>query len=309
MDSPRYQPELLREDAMFTLFRGRTPAGDSSVLLLAPASHEPSTEILQRLQHEADLTDKLDPEWAAKPLRFERYNGRPVLVLSDCGGVLLSDLLGEPFGTERFLRVGLGLTASLQKAHAQGLVHRDLKPSNVLVDASGRAWLTGFGLASDETQEQRSTAFQISNATPAYIAPEQTGRMSKSLDARSDLYSLGVVLYEMLTGDLPFEASDTIEWLHSHVARQPIPPSRRAGDIPAPLEAIVLRLLAKNADDRYQAAAPLEADLIRCLDAWTGAHRIDDFEIAAKGTRERLRVPEGLYGRRAGRCRQVLASP
>ena len=100
------------------------------------------------------------------------------------------------------------------------------------------------------------------------MAPEQTGRMNRSIDARSDLYSLGITFYEMLTGTLPFTAADPMEWVHCHIARQPAPPDERVAGIPGPLSAIVMKLLAKTAEDRYQTAAGVEADLRRCLAEW-----------------------------------------
>ena len=143
----------------------------------------------------------------------------------------------------------------------------------MLVDAAGNVRLTGFGIASRLPRERQAPAPpEVIAGTLAYMAPEQTGRMNRSIDARSDLYSLGVTLYEMLTGTLPFTASDPMEWIHCHIARQPMPPRERVDGIPEPVAAIVMKLLAKTAEDRYQTAAGVEADLRRCLAAWE-AHR------------------------------------
>src|ERR1700722_5790520 len=128
------------------------------------------------------------------------------------------------------------------------------------------------------------------------MAPEQTGRMNRSIDARSDLYSLGVTLYQMLTGILPFFATDPLEWVHCHIARQPTPPGDRAA-IPEPLSAVTMKLLAKNAEERYQTASGLEADLGRCLAEWQSHGRIDPFPLGAHDASDRLLIPEKLYGR------------
>jgi predicted ATPase/signal transduction histidine kinase/GAF domain-containing protein len=133
--------------------------------------------------------------------------------------------------------------------------------------------------------------------TLAYMAPEQTGRMNRSIDARSDLYSLGVTLYEMLTGALPFTATDPMEWVHCHIARKPAPPSERADGIPGPVEAIVLKLLAKIAEERYLTAAGLETDLRQCLAAWEAHGRIEPFALGAHDVSDQLLIPEKLYGR------------
>src|SRR6202044_435357 len=164
-------------------------------------------------------------------------------------------------------------------------------------DDAGHIWLTGFGIASRLPRERQSPAAPETVAgTLAYMSPEQTGRMNRSMDTRSDLYSLGITLYQMLTRVLPFAAADPLEWVHCHIARQPVAPvDRRA--IPEPLSAIIMRLLAKNAEDRYQTATGLVADLRRCLVEWQTHGRIDSFPLGADDSSDRLLIPEKLYGR------------
>jgi predicted ATPase/signal transduction histidine kinase len=183
--------------------------------------------------------------------------------------------------------------------HARALFHKDIKPTNILVDvASGAVWLTGFGIASRLPRERPNPEPpEVIAGTLAYMAPEQTGRMNRSIDARSDLYSLGVTFYKMLTGSLPFAAADPLEWVHCHIARQPVPPDERTVGTPRVLSLITMKLLAKTAEERYQTAAGLEADLRRCLAEWESHGRIDPFPLGAHDASDRLLIPEQLYGR------------
>jgi predicted ATPase len=214
-------------------------------------------------------------------------------------GEPLERLLERPLDVVAFLHIAIPLAAALGQVHARGLIHKDVKPANILVDpATGGVSLTGFGIASRLPREHRSPAPpEVIGGTLAYMAPEQTGRMNRSVDSRSDLYALGVTFYEMLTGTLPFTASDPMEWVHSHIARQPMPPSERVSTVPVQLSAIVLKLLAKTAEDRYQTAVGLAFDLRRCLTEWKATGRIASFALGMRDASDRLLIPERLYGR------------
>ena len=293
-----YVLETLREGRVFTLYRGRQPGKAVPVLLLAPVPAQQTPSTLGQLEHEFALAQELDPAWAARPRALARHDGQRVLVLEDAGGDPLERILGQPLELGYFLRLAIAAAAALGQVHRRGLVHKDIKPANLLVDAAGNVRLTGFGIASRLPRERQAPApLEIIAGTFAYMAPEQTGRMNRSIDARSDLYSLGVTLYEMLTGTLPFTAADPMEWVHCHIARQPVPPNERVRNIPAPVAEIILRLLAKTAEDRYQTAAGLEADLRRCLGAWERQGVIDPFPLGGQDWSEQLLIPEKLYGR------------
>jgi PAS domain S-box-containing protein len=304
--SSDYLLEPIRNRAEFTLYRGRQRGNPMPLLAVAPTTEPPPPQSLRRLEHEHMLAAELDAAWAAKPLEITRHNGRTILVLTDPGGEPLDRVLeqhGErPLDLARFLRLSINLATALGHAHQRGLIHKDVSPENVLValepsGEAGQVWLTGFGIASRLPRERQAPAPpEVIAGTLAYMSPEQTGRMNRSMDTRSDLYSLGVTLYQMLTGVLPFAASDPIEWVHCHIARQAIAPAIRRA-VPEPLSAITMRLLAKNAEDRYQTAAGLEADLRRCLSEWQSHGRIDPFPLGTNDFSDRLLIPEKLYGR------------
>lgn len=291
----------LRESVDFTLYRGRKHDDHSPVLAIA-LFEQPSPQSVRRLMHEYSFAAELDPAWAAKPLAITRHEGRTILLLKDPGGQPLDRILerdqGQPLDLTRFLSTAIGLARTLGRVHQHGLIHKDIKPANVLVDATGNAWLTGFGIASHLSRERQSPELpEFIAGTLAYMAPEQTGRMNRSIDSRSDLYSLGVTFYEMLTGGLPFMASDPMEWVHCHIAKQPAAPSERVGTVPASVSAITMKLLSKTAEERYQTAVGVESDLRRCLSQWESQGCIDDFTPGARDTPDRLMIPEKLYGR------------
>jgi serine/threonine protein kinase len=190
-------------------------------LAVLPASEHPTPGLIDRLAHEYALKDELDGRSSVRPLALVREHGRTMLLFEDPGGEPLDRLLGRPMEMGRFLHFAIGLSVALRQLHERGLIHKDIKPANVLVNsATGQVWLMGFGIASRLPRERQSPEPpEFIAGTLPYMAPEQTGRMNRSIDSRSDLYALGVTLYEMLTGSLPFTASDPMEWVHCHIAR------------------------------------------------------------------------------------------
>src|SRR6266446_3495700 len=293
--------QVLWQDGERVFCRGESGVdGDrAAVLAVLPAAEHPTPATLDRLAREYGLKDELDGAWAVRPLELIRDRGRVMLVLEDTVSEPLHRLLGPPMEVRSFLRLAIAVAAALTQVHRRGLVHKDIKPANILVNrTTGEVKLTGFGIASRLPRERQAPAPPESIVgTLAYMAPEQTGRMNRSIDARSDLYALGVILYELLTGSLPFTAADPMEWVHCHVARRPMPPAERRQVVPGVVSAVVMKLLAKTAEDRYQTAAGLERDLRRCLAQWETERRIDAFPLGAHDTPDRLVMPEKLYGR------------
>ncbi len=295
--------ETLREDGEFVLYRDRHPSSINgivqSTLVVASVRAHTDPRSLRRIEHEYSLRAELDPAWSVRPLALSVYEGRSALVLEDPGGEPLARLVGRPMELGQFLRLAIALSGALARVHRHGLIHRDIKPANVLVDsATGQVRLMGFGIASRVPRERQAPEPpEFIAGTLAYMAPEQTGRMNRSMDSRSDLYSLGITFYEMLTGGLPFTASDPMEWVHCHIARQPVMPIGRPKELPSPLSAIIAKLLAKTAEERYQTAGGVESDLRHCLTEWEARRRIDMFALGAHDTSDQLLMPEKLYGR------------
>src|SRR6266404_3927519 len=303
MDLSDYTLDTLHRHGEFVLCRGRPRTGTRphppSVLVLMLRSEHPRPESVRMLEHEHSLRAALDPAWAVPRVELTQHAGRTVLVLEDPGGEPLDQLVGTPMEMGQFLRMAIGLSAAVRQLHGRGFIHKDLKPANVMIEPStGQVWLMGFGIASRLPRERQSAEPpEFIAGTLAYMAPEQTGRMNRSIDSRSDLYALGVTLYEMVTGTLPFTASDPMELVHPHIARQPAPPGERLNGIPGPVSAIVMKLLAKTAEERYQTAAGAASDLRRCLDEWEMRGWIEEFPVGEQDIPDRLLIPETLYGR------------
>ncbi len=288
--------QTLRQDDELVLRRALRLADGAPVLVLTPVHARMAC--LSRLEHEYALRADLDSDWAAQPLALLRAGDSAALVLADAGAPL-APLHGQPLALPAWLALANGAAVALARLHARDIVHKDLKPAHILVDAAGAVRLTGFGGAARLLSLQHGPAAGQCSGSFPYMAPEQTGRMERAVDARSDLYALGVVLYQLATGELPFAAADALEWVHCHVAREPVAPQQRRPGVDPTVSRIIMRLLAKSPEQRYQSAAGLAADLQQCMARRDFDGRIAPFEPGMHDGGARLQAPARLVGRSA----------
>nr|WP_310616280.1 AAA family ATPase [Pantoea cypripedii] len=277
----------LAQDGSIAWLMGRFVSGET-VLIATAASDEVAFQATQLLKNELALAPHLAPRWAVKPAGFTRYQGHYALVYPQFPYRTLAGIIGvPPEQIADYLRNAIQLCLPLSQAHHQGIVHGDIKPAHLFLNNDGSYRLGGFGLASVTVDSQLKNSLRASGGTLAYMSPEHTGRTPYPVSNLSDLYSLGVVLYEMLTGRLPFgspQAGQT-EWIHHHLATAPRPPASIRPDVPAMLSAIILRLLAKSPADGYQTIDGLLADLRRCKATLTEEGTIAPFTL---GLQERF---------------------
>ncbi|MCY1022299.1 trifunctional serine/threonine-protein kinase/ATP-binding protein/sensor histidine kinase [Pyxidicoccus sp. MSG2] len=292
--------EVLAEDST-VLLRAKRSDGQS-VLLRHFAKEYPSPEELARLGYGNELTSGLQLPGVVKSLGLTREGGRYVLVLEDSGGSPLTSLLAEgPMEPLEAIGIITQISRTLGELHRNRVIHKSIQPAHILYNRrTGEAKLTHFDFASRldrETQVLRS--IHRLEGHLAYISPEQTGRMNRAVDYRSDLYSLGVTLYQLLTGRPPFEATDPVSLVHGHIAVEPTPPHALRPQVPPALSDIVLKLLAKRAEDRYQSAYGLTEDLKECADRLRVEDSLDGFVPGRHDVSATFRIPEKLYGRDA----------
>jgi signal transduction histidine kinase len=267
---------LLLTDGELSHYRVRLAGDREQHWRIVRAVGNATDDVARRLAHEFSLADRLIPDWSLQPLALLSSENGPLLVLSDPGGQPLHELADHPLSIERFLHLAIGAASALFETHAHGLLHRDIKPCNLVEGADGVVRLSGFGLSVDAFPPGALPVSDSICGTLAYMSPEQARRVERQADQRSDLYALGMTFYEWLAGRLPFEARDAVEWVYCHVARQPPVLSQFRGDIPQPLAQLVLKLIAKNPDDRYQSAGSLLADLRSCKCQWHQFQNIPD---------------------------------
>jgi PAS domain S-box-containing protein len=260
----------------------------------------PPSEKIAWFKREFDVTRSLDLPGVVDAYNLEHEQNRWVIALEDFGGESLTRLgVAGKLDPATFLRLAIDIVDNLGQIHQQRIMHKDINPSNI-VSTPGfeQVKLIDFGIStvlSRENQTFRNP--NVLEGTLGYISPEQTGRMNRAMDYRTDFYSLGVTFYELLTGQLPFESADPMELVHSHIARQPAPPHRLVPSVPSILSEIILKLMAKNAEDRYQSAHGIRTDLATCLSQLEATGQITLFPLGQQDTSDRFRIPQKLYGR------------
>ncbi|HEX5748825.1 MAG TPA: AAA family ATPase [Archangium sp.] len=282
------------------LFQAVREADGAPVIIKTPAGPFVGPREDERYRREHSILRRLQGvRGVTRPHACERVNDRPVLILEEVHGVALSEAVGRPFELGRFLELAVSLTSTLAEIHLRGVIHKDLKPSNIIVTPTGEPRIIDFGAATLQRTEHVDAApsHQL-EGTLAYMSPEQTGRMNRAVDYRTDFYSLGVTFYELLTGVRPFQGRDALEWFHAHMAQLPRPPHELVASVPPVLSAIVMRCLAKVAEERYQSAEGLRHDLAECVE---GLRRgaLELFVLGKRDIPSRFQLPQRLYGRDA----------
>jgi histidine kinase len=298
---PGYElTEVVREGANNIICRAIWQPDRQPVILKILKEEYPSLEQITRIKHEYKIAENLDAAGIVKIYRLETHQNRLALVCEDFGGQSLKQLLeGEKLSLISFLAIAVQLVQALASLHQQQIIHKDIKPANIIINpATGIVKLTDFSVASRLSKETP----QLSNpnsleGTLAYMSPEQTGRMNRALDYRTDFYSLGVTFYEMLTGELPFKNNDFLELVHCHIAKQPVAIEQLNPEVPRAIASLIAKLMAKNAEDRYQSAAGVLADLEYCLVQLKTNGKIANFIPGQLDRSAQLLIPQKLYGR------------
>lgn len=282
------------------VYRASQGAKTQSVILKMLKQSHPSPKKIAAFRREYELTRSLQLEGVIRAYSLTTDQHRPVMALEDFGGESLAQLLlTKRFPLTDVLSLAIQTADIVGQVHRQQVMHKDVNPSNLVWNpTTGQLKLIDFGISTRLTRENPVLGHPTGlEGTLAYMSPEQTGRMNRAVDYRTDFYSLGVTLYELLTGRLPFPTTDVLALVHMHIAQRPIPPHELMPDIPQPLSGIVVKLMAKNAEDRYQSAYGLKADLEECLRQWRMTGRIELFPFGQQDMTDHFHISQKLYGR------------
>jgi len=295
------------ESANSLVYRGIRQGDNTPVILKVLKEDYPTPAELTRYKQEYEITRSLNIEGVIKAYSQQDYQRSLVMLLEDFGGESLAKWMQEspqaycPVPLAEFLRLAITITEILSRIHAANVIHKDINPGNIVLNPNtGAVKIIDFGISTQLTRT--NPTFKNPNVlegTLAYISPEQTGRMNRTLDYRTDFYSLGVTFYELLTGQLPFTTTDILELVHCHLAKQPILPYQLNTDIPIAVSGIIMKLMAKNAEQRYQSAWGLKADLQECLRQLETTSEIATFGLGNQDISDKFQIPQKLYGREA----------
>ncbi|RKZ87502.1 MAG: hypothetical protein DRR19_13585, partial [Candidatus Parabeggiatoa sp. nov. 1] len=294
--------QQIYESANSLVYRGMRKKDNQPVILKVLKQDYPTPEELTRYRQEYEITHYLDLAGVIKAYGIEKYQNTLVIILEDFGGESLKQLMANrPLTVKEFLPLAIQIADSLGNIHAANIIHKDINPSNIVVNHdTSLLKIIDLGIASRLPRENPTLKNpEQLEGTLAYLSPEQTGRINRSMDYRTDLYSLGVTFYELLTGQLPFTATDAMELVHCHIAKTPSPVCEINPDIHPIVSDLVMKQLAKNAEDRYQSAFGVKADLAKCLENLQGFENLEglQFELAQNDFSGKLQIPQKLYGR------------
>ncbi|NEQ72122.1 MAG: AAA family ATPase [Okeania sp. SIO2C9] len=292
--------EKIYESFNSLVYRGIIKLNNESIILKILKENYPTSSELTRYKQEYEITHSLNVDSIIKAYDLQRYDNSLVMLLEDFGGQSLKLLLSQrQLSLKNFLNIAIKITESLSAIHQANIIHKDINPSNVVYNSQTEELkIIDFGISTRLSQEFLTVLppRQL-EGTLAYIAPEQTGRMNRGIDYRSDFYSLGVTFYELLTNKLPFETTDPMELVHCHIAQQPLPVHELILDIPLAVSNIVSKLLAKTPEERYQSAWGIKADLETCQHQLKTFGEIYEFSLISRDISEKFQIPQKLYGR------------
>lgn len=294
--------ELIYSSSRTLVYRGWRESDQMPVVMKLLKNLYPSLAELAQFKNQYTLVKYLNLPGVIRPYSLEHYQNRLALVMEDFGGIPLKEYFladGKIRSLAEFFDIAIAIATILDGLYQHQVIHKDIKPANILIHpVTKQVKLTDFSIASRLLREtQTSTSPTVLEGTLAYVSPEQTGRMNRGVDYRTDFYSLGITFYELLTGQLPFQSEDPLELVHCHIAKQPPPIIYRNPTVPAILSDIVRKLMAKNAEDRYQSALGLRHDLEVCQQQWQQSGSIQAFPLAERDICDRFVIPEKLYGR------------
>ncbi|NJM69193.1 MAG: AAA family ATPase [Scytonema sp. RU_4_4] len=292
--------EVIYDGTTTCIYRALRETEQTSVIIKTLKTEYPTIEQLTRLRHEYKILQPLEIEGIVKPLALESYQNGLALILSDFGGEPLKNFINaQNLNLSDFLQIAIQLSSTLAQLHQNNILHKDIKPHNILVNAkTGQVEIIDFSISSCLSRENQIISNpNLLEGTLPYMSPEQTGRMNRSIDYRTDFYSLGVTFYEMLTGQLPFQATDPLELVHCHIAQTAVTPKELNPEIPQAVSDIVMKLLAKTAEERYQSALGLKVDLEECLRKLQATGKIEDFIVGQLDLYSQFLIPQKLYGR------------